>query len=331
MEKMKLIFPSNDEHAFEYGKPLVIIGANGAGKTRFSVKIEELNDLNKKLEIINANIGVAETTNKAKTALLIAENKLNEAQPEGRKLKDVFEKAKAELKKKDDYTRKIAEIDAELEKYATVEKLQDSIKNDEKLLKENEGKQSVKEEEKELVIKNLTAIKSEHEAIKDVSGAIEKYKSDLEKAKAKLGEIKELSNDNARCIKEEEILKQAQEKYAKDNAAFMELQHIYEVQDQMFRDGQAGILAASLNEGDKCPVCGSTVHPDKARLSDSIPSMKYSLMLMITVTIRQCRKAWITPALNSVISSQLILCPAKVLILSLIQHLFHSLIMMITL
>lgn len=37
-------FPNNEDVTFEQGKPIVVLGANGAGKTRFSSKIEELND-----------------------------------------------------------------------------------------------------------------------------------------------------------------------------------------------------------------------------------------------------------------------------------------------
>ncbi|WP_040194090.1 DUF4435 domain-containing protein [Clostridium culturomicium] len=37
-------FPQNEDIFLEEGKPIVVLGANGAGKTRFSVKIEELND-----------------------------------------------------------------------------------------------------------------------------------------------------------------------------------------------------------------------------------------------------------------------------------------------
>jgi len=41
---MKLQFPHNEQVEFEYGKPVVLLGANGAGKTRFSVWIEQMND-----------------------------------------------------------------------------------------------------------------------------------------------------------------------------------------------------------------------------------------------------------------------------------------------
>lgn len=44
MDALKIKFPHDEEIGLEFGKPVVLLGANGAGKTRFSVKIEELND-----------------------------------------------------------------------------------------------------------------------------------------------------------------------------------------------------------------------------------------------------------------------------------------------
>ena len=44
MDKMTIQFPHSETVELEFGKPVVVLGANGAGKTRFSVKIEELND-----------------------------------------------------------------------------------------------------------------------------------------------------------------------------------------------------------------------------------------------------------------------------------------------
>ena len=45
MDELLIKFPDNKAQSFECGKPVVILGANGAGKTRFGVKIEELNDV----------------------------------------------------------------------------------------------------------------------------------------------------------------------------------------------------------------------------------------------------------------------------------------------
>ncbi len=44
MKTLRIKFPHNEEQELEFGKPVVLLGANGAGKTRFSIKIEELND-----------------------------------------------------------------------------------------------------------------------------------------------------------------------------------------------------------------------------------------------------------------------------------------------
>ncbi|MDO4816252.1 MAG: AAA family ATPase [Bacillota bacterium] len=41
---MILKFPHNEEREIKFGKPIVLLGANGSGKTRFSIRIEELND-----------------------------------------------------------------------------------------------------------------------------------------------------------------------------------------------------------------------------------------------------------------------------------------------
>ena len=44
MNSIKIKFPNNEDVELELGKPVVLLGANGAGKTRFGVKVEELND-----------------------------------------------------------------------------------------------------------------------------------------------------------------------------------------------------------------------------------------------------------------------------------------------
>lgn len=40
-----MCFPNGESHEFEKGKPVVILGANGSGKTRLGVEIERLNDV----------------------------------------------------------------------------------------------------------------------------------------------------------------------------------------------------------------------------------------------------------------------------------------------
>lgn len=46
----------------------------------------------------------------------------------------------------------------------------------------------------------------------------------------------------------------------------------YRALEKRYLDGQAGILARSLTEGEPCPVCGSRTHPAPAICTDEIPS-----------------------------------------------------------
>ncbi len=50
------------------------------------------------------------------------------------------------------------------------------------------------------------------------------------------------------------------------------LRRAYLQTEQQFLDAQAGMLAATLREGEKCPVCGSVHHPHPALLSMEAPS-----------------------------------------------------------
>jgi len=46
----------------------------------------------------------------------------------------------------------------------------------------------------------------------------------------------------------------------------------YERIEAQWLEGQAGMLAAHLHDGEPCPVCGSTAHPAKAAAGDAVPS-----------------------------------------------------------
>lgn len=237
-------------------------------------KDAELAEANKELEQINERIGAAEAVNKASENLKSAEEKLKIEIPREEELKKNYENTKNELKKKDEFTRKTAEIDEEILKFTQIEEIQGALTTGEaeigkieKALDNTEAKKSTSEAE-------LTALKKEHDSIKDVTALIEKLKNELEKICEIKKSLDELADDNDTYKEELEALKNSQQKYADDNERFKEVQHVYENMEQAFRDGQAGILASSLVDGQKCPVCGSLSHPEKACLSDEIPSEK---------------------------------------------------------
>jgi exonuclease SbcC len=54
--------------------------------------------------------------------------------------------------------------------------------------------------------------------------------------------------------------------------SFEQAEKSYSALESRWVEGQAGILASHLQDGDPCPVCGGVDHPKKAELTDDIPT-----------------------------------------------------------
>ena len=234
----------------------------------------ELLKINSELETVNKRIGAADALAKAKEALKDAEAKLLFEEPKIAVLKEEFDKRKETLSDKSKLERDSAKIEAKLPDYDKADALSDEIGRLEneinaqaEKLKELEGTHTKKKEE-------LNGLKTELESIKDSGEESVRLNAELEKIEAEEESIKEL----AKAVKEydarKEELETAREEYRERDGQFKELNGLYEAMDQAFRDGQAGILAEKLKEGEMCPVCGSTKHPHLAHLSDEVPSEK---------------------------------------------------------
>lgn len=101
-------------------------------------------------------------------------------------------------------------------------------------------------------------------------------------------QIEKMNGEIQRCTQEETTLegqrelrkkcriillgeKQTQEQYVSASEEYRVANEHFQLLQNLYLDGQAGILAASLVEGQPCPVCGSIHHPDKAVKHDHIP------------------------------------------------------------
>lgn len=234
----------------------------------------EFNEINVDLEKINKEIGAAvaleDTRNELSKARVILEAKL----PGEKELRQALGQAEAALKDKDRLIAEATEIGAELSAYDAVDELEADIKK----TKESKEAEFALLEKKTQLSENkqseLNLLKKEQAEYKDVSADIEKYRSELDKVNSEIDAYAELNEDYESYLVEVDNYSLAQEKYAEADAKLKELQGIYEAKDQAYRDGQAGILAASLKEGERCPVCGSTSHPMKAHIAVNVPSEK---------------------------------------------------------
>ncbi|MGM8215463.1 AAA family ATPase [Bacillaceae bacterium W0354] len=60
--------------------------------------------------------------------------------------------------------------------------------------------------------------------------------------------------------------------YKESEKKYKQIKHIYEQKEEAWIQGQAGLLAKHLHNGEACPVCGSENHPNKATVAEHTPT-----------------------------------------------------------
>lgn len=231
-----------------------------------------LADTGSELGRVNARIGAYESLLRTKEALAEAKDRLEKESPRLSELSAAYEKAKESLKDKESMEKEAARIESELTDHDAADKLRaetDKVRTEketkEKLLKEAIADKNEKQAELDKIRKELAALTDSSAELERLNAKAARIETDRETA----SELSHMLDDLS--VKEKELAA-AQEEYRQKDRVFKTENSRYENDEQLFRDGQAGVLAAALKEGEKCPVCGSTSHPEPAGLKENVPS-----------------------------------------------------------
>ena len=235
---------------------------------------KDLERINSELESVNASIGAAEALAKAKETLEKAKHKLEIESPKVATLEEEFNRAKDALKGKTKIVQDAAKLEKELPDYDKADRLEEEIAS-EKKSKEKQAEDLADRVSEQSKKKNeLEKKKEEQSSIKDTDAEIAKLDAELDKITQEADGLKDFSEEYAEYLREKEELTAAQEDYKKKDADFKKINDKYEEMDRAYRNGQAGILAEKLQDGEACPVCGSKVHPRLAKLAEEVPTEK---------------------------------------------------------
>lgn len=171
------------------------------------------------------------------------------------------------------FTKKSEKLKEDIEKYEKRDALaleMDRLAEEEVRLKDED--KSLKDEERELKdkIKTLETIIREHKNCAAERIQIQNAGKELQSLESEIKDIIEHAipdyKEAAKTLKKkQDAFKSAREEYEEVSARCRDCEHILEL-------CRAGILAQGLEEGSKCPVCGSTHHPEPAVLSDETVS-----------------------------------------------------------
>ena len=117
------------------------------------------------------------------------------------------------------------------------------------------------------------------EELKEERRGLENAGAEREKLVARRDALEKSSRDFTKLIadmdafaEQRTLLLEKQSAYQIASARSAELRRRYDAANEAFLNEQAGVMAAALEEGQRCPVCGSTEHPLLAKVSENAPT-----------------------------------------------------------
>ena len=185
---------------------------------------------------------------------------------------EVLKEQKNKESIRDEIAKKITIIENDLPSYQALNELQKEIFEIGRII----AKDTASKEDNESSIKGLNG---EIASLKEELAALDGANVDLERLngeKTRLEEQRARLTDLLKDLKDLSLKKDSlfseQEKFSQINGESADLLKTYANMYKAFLDGQAGIMASQLKEGEPCPVCGSLEHPILAKAHGEVPT-----------------------------------------------------------
>ena len=219
--------------------------------------------------------GLKEDAAKAGQALIEAEEKRPQAE-------ELTKEAEAIARQEQDYIRR-DKLRTEIRR---LEKHSEALREKESEIAEKEKGLKKKIEDHKAAIESLKDKPKELVSLDARKGAVQTLQKDIKEI---LGEKQANWKRHSESLtKEQEAFEKARAEY---DHALSEKNHA----EKLYEQNQAGILASSLVEGQKCPVCGSTHHPEPAALpEDSITEERLDLLRKAEEDVRALKDSALT-------------------------------------
>ena len=221
---------------------------------------------------LTARISKAEETEKARAGLDRAEAALAGFTPKLAALEQAQEAARAQLPKAEALKKQSAAVEAELPAYDALEQKRGEARRLQSTVAEAQARREQYAARQTELQQEIEAMKAQRSSLENAGEAIARLTAAQEKLAQRRGELLALEKDLAAKAELENALDKAQAAFRQAQAKAEALTAEAAAMRRAFNSEQAGIMAAALQEGDPCPVCGSVHHPCKAALSAHAPT-----------------------------------------------------------
>lgn len=233
---------------------------------------KNIESINEEIEKINSNIKLYENQEETKKAYAKASAKLEELKTKRNECEKAYKSAEAQRERLEDLTRKINLINSKMPKYDELKSLENSINERTQSFEKSNNLLKLKQQEITLLEKEIDEKSKALEEVKGADLLVQKLTVQKEEINKKAEALKELKTEIDRCKTEQKNLKNAQSFAKSALDEYGALENEYNQIYIAFFNEQAGIIADELKDGEPCPVCGSTSHPNLARKSENAPS-----------------------------------------------------------
>lgn len=166
----------------------------------------------------------------------------------------------------------IAKLDAAMSSYGELETLDTRLLTDGQDLKNVSIEIEETQKNIDKLSRSIAVANEETERLSDAAVLRERRQQSLDAAECSAKALTQLLSLMKERDSKAGELERARADYKWESKRYADAIERYSRLYRAFLDGQAGILAESLQEGEPCPVCGSCTHPHAATKTASIPT-----------------------------------------------------------
>ncbi len=228
--------------------------------------------LDGELKTVNENIGKAQEQINNEKELKKKNEELPLAMSNFENARNLFEKEKSRQAEREETEKKITLINSELDDYTVlstclndIDIILQRIENG-KVLTEQKN-HSIKEKQDKII-----SLKEERKLLENSGENKQKAQTEKTLCEKEKEELISLKGEIEKVKKKEEELFAIQKEYKRLIENANNLLNEYAHLNKAYLDGQAGLMASNLKEGESCPVCGAKVHPNLAKPVSGMPT-----------------------------------------------------------
>lgn len=237
---------------------------------------KEKKSIKRELEKLNQTFGNAQNIENTRNDIQKLETEIiPQLELDYKIINDKFVQCENKKAQNEKLAIEVAKLEKDLSKYETLQKLSQELDN---TVKENDiNNQNIEKLNNDLTKSKIIQekLKKLLQDFKTVETDFEKEQNSKQKNIEKIEKLSEINKQNNELISENQNLKLLQNNLKQLSKDWQEKNQKYSQIYTQFIEEQAGILAKDLIPNKPCPVCGSTAHPNPAKLINETITKDY--------------------------------------------------------